>query len=96
MVAGYGPPWCWAATTATPVGQPLQTIRPATRSAITFPPHGGELLFHFVLEGEVVLQRGGDHALEACDAFVIPAGEAWGLRDGSAGLRLLQVRLPGG
>ena len=73
-----------------------RVIRPATRSAITFPPHGGELLFHFVLEGEVVLQRGGDHALEACDAFVIPAGEAWGLRDGSAGLRLLQVRLPGG
>ena len=33
VVAGHGPPWCWAATTATPVGQPLNTIRPATCSS---------------------------------------------------------------
>jgi quercetin dioxygenase-like cupin family protein len=72
-----------------------QVIRPAARTGLTCPPHRGELLFNFVLEGEVVLQRGGDHPLEACDAFVIPAGEAWALKDGSAGLQLLQVRLPG-
>lgn len=30
VVAGYGPPWCWAGATATPVGQPLTRTRPAS------------------------------------------------------------------
>src|SRR5947209_2355613 len=28
VVAGHGPPWCWAQGTATPVGQPVNTTRP--------------------------------------------------------------------
>src|SRR6201993_1900608 len=31
VVAGYGPPWVMAGATATPVGQPPKTTRPAKR-----------------------------------------------------------------
>jgi quercetin dioxygenase-like cupin family protein len=45
----------------------------------------------------VTLQRGGaDHALGPADAFVIPAGEAWGLSAAADDLELLEVLLPAG
>ena len=28
VVAGHGPPWCWAHVVATPVGKPSKTTRP--------------------------------------------------------------------
>ncbi len=71
-----------------------RVIRPAGQDEIVFAPHTGELMFAFVLEGAATLQRGGDHGVKACDSFVIPAGEGWGLTKASADLQLLQVVLP--
>ena len=71
-----------------------RVIRPAGASRLAAPAHQGELLFGFLLEGSAVLERQGDHALGACDAFVIPAGEAWGLHGCSDDLALLEVVLP--
>lgn len=53
-----------------------------------------ELLFGFVLDGSAILACRGEHALAGGDAFVVPLGEAWGVRAG-AGLRLLEVYAPG-
>jgi mannose-6-phosphate isomerase-like protein (cupin superfamily) len=69
-------------------------LRPADVDRLNSPAHQGELLFGFVLEGTAVLEREGDHPLCGGDAFVIPAGEAWGLRRGSKDLELLQVVVP--
>jgi hypothetical protein len=55
--------------------------------------HGAELLFHFVLRGEVTLDD--EHRLTATAAFVVPAGQPFGWSDASADLELLQVALPG-
>lgn len=71
-----------------------RVFRPAVARSMDVLPHGGELLFGFVLKGAVTLKRQGDHPLSACDAFVIPAGESWGLADASADLSLLEVVLP--
>lgn len=56
--------------------------------------HRGELLFAVLLEGSAWLEHQGRHALRSCDAFVIPAGQAWGLEDASPELVLLLVSLP--
>jgi hypothetical protein len=64
------------------VADVLQDIAPA------------DLLFGFVLHGSAVLEHAGEHPLEACDAFVIPPGQPWGLRAASPDLELLQVALP--
>lgn len=69
-------------------------IRPAAARGFAVQPHQGELLFGFLLEGSAVLDRNGAHALGPADAFVIPAGEAWGLSEASADLALLEVILP--
>ena len=74
----------------------IRVIRPASKSGITFAPHAGELMFAFVLEGKATLERSGHHALSSCDAFTIPAGEAWALSNCSTDLELLQVVLPAG
>ncbi|HEX2817529.1 MAG TPA: hypothetical protein VHN39_14125, partial [Phenylobacterium sp.] len=71
-----------------------RVIRPASARAFTAPPHTGELLFGFLLEGSAILDHAGAHPLGPADAFVIPAGEAWGLSDASADLALLEVMLP--
>jgi quercetin dioxygenase-like cupin family protein len=72
-----------------------RVIRPATARGFTAPPHGGELFFGFLLEGSVTLDHAGARApLQPTDAFVIPAGEAWGLSDASDDLALLEVVLP--
>ena len=71
------------------------TLRPTSRTdRLEVAPHAGEFLFGFLLEGSAVLERRGDHALGPADAFVIPAGEAWALREASSDLQLLQVVLP--
>jgi mannose-6-phosphate isomerase-like protein (cupin superfamily) len=71
-----------------------RVIRPASAKGFAAAPHDGELLFGFVLRGSVVLDRAGSHALDACDAFVIPAGETWSLNRASDDLELLEVVLP--
>jgi uncharacterized protein YjlB len=73
-----------------------RVIRPAGANGFAAPPHTGELLFGFLLEGSATLRHAGAHALGPADAFVIPAGEAWGLSDASADLALLEVILPAG
>ncbi len=72
----------------------VRTLRPAGATRLIMPAHDGELLFGFLLEGAAVLEFRGEHTLGPADAFVIPAGEAWGLRDCSENLELLEVRAP--
>ena len=74
----------------------VRTIRPAGARAFTAPPHAGEFFFGFVLEGAATLDCRGAHPLGPTDAFVIPAGEAWGLSGASDDLQLLEVMLPAG
>jgi len=66
-------------------------LRPGRSNRLTAPAHHDELLFGFVLGGSAVLEFGGDHALGEANAFVIPPGHAWALRDASADLTLLQL-----
>jgi mannose-6-phosphate isomerase-like protein (cupin superfamily) len=61
------------------------------RGSVEVPAHVGELVFGFVLEGSAALDREGTHPLGPTDAFVIPPGEAWHLRDASPDFRLLHV-----
>ena len=73
-----------------------RVLRPAGAGTLDAPAHHGELRFGVVLEGAAVLQCRGMHPLSACDAFVIPAGEAWGLRDCGPDLALLEIMAPAG
>ncbi len=68
----------------------VRTIRTA-RVPLTFPPHGEELAFGFVLAGTARLDCRGDHRLAAADAFVIPPSEPWNIGGASADFRLLHV-----
>ena len=72
----------------------VRTIRPAGARAFTATPHDGEFFFGFVLEGSATLDCRGGHALGPTDAFVIPAGEPWGLSEASDDLQVLEVMLP--
>jgi uncharacterized protein YjlB len=74
----------------------VRTIRPAGARAFTAPPHNGEFFFGFVMQGSATLQHAGAHPLSATDAFVIPAGDAWGLSQASDDFELLEVMLPAG
>lgn len=69
----------------------VRTLRPGTSPVVAFPPHDGELVFGFVLEGSARLHYRGAYSLGPADAFVIPPGEPWSLSNASDGLRLLQV-----
>ena len=71
-----------------------RVLRPAGAAAFTEGGHHGELQFGFLLEGRAVLECEGSHPLGPCDAFVIPPGEAWGLRECSKDLMLLEVVSP--
>ena len=71
-----------------------RTLRPAGAHSFFAPPPSGELMFGFLLAGSATLEARGGHALGPADAFVIPAGVAWGLSGASADLELLQVELP--
>jgi uncharacterized protein YjlB len=68
-------------------------LRPGGSTRLASSAHDGELLFGFLLEGDAVLERQGDHRLSSGDAFVIPAGEDWALRNASPDLALLQVEV---
>jgi quercetin dioxygenase-like cupin family protein len=67
-----------------------RTLRPGGPD-VAVPPHDGELVFGFVLEGSVRLEYGAVHALGPADAFVIPPGEAWRMTAPSDDFRLLHV-----
>ena len=58
--------------------------------------HTGDILFTFVMEGEVTLNGDsqGAHRLEAGDAYVIPPHTKTSLTDRSGDLELLEVALP--
>ena len=60
-------------------------------SPADYPPHDGELVFGFVLEGQAELGFEGSHLLEPADAFVIPPGQPWQITAASPDLRLLHV-----
>lgn len=68
-----------------------RVIRPTNAATIVFPPHFGELVFGFVLDGSARLGFSGDHQLGPADAFVIPPHEAWSLAQCSAEFRLLHI-----
>ena len=63
----------------------------APQGRLDFPPHDGELVFGFVLDGSAVLEFGGGHELTAADVFVIPPGKPWRLSEASPDLCLLHV-----
>jgi quercetin dioxygenase-like cupin family protein len=65
----------------------VRTIRGST----SFAPHGGELVFGFVLGGSAHLDFGDGYHLGAGDAFVIPPQVPWGVDGQSSDFRLLHV-----
>lgn len=89
--------WHGADAQATPVGDAsgglaeARMLRPGAAPVITVPPHGGELVFGFVVQGSVRLDHGEGHRLGPADSFVIPPREAWSLAEASGDLRLLHV-----
>ena len=66
----------------------VRVIRPAGASEVAVPPHDGELVFGFVLDGTASLMGS---ALTPDDAFVVPPREPWTLGEMSDGFRLLHV-----
>jgi mannose-6-phosphate isomerase-like protein (cupin superfamily) len=68
----------------------VRTIR-GNDSQLAFPPHAGELVFLFVLEGNATLHFRGSHPVTADESFVIPPGEPWTIDGASDDLRLLHV-----
>jgi quercetin dioxygenase-like cupin family protein len=71
----------------------LRTIKPAQGQVIAFPPHPGELVFGFVLDGRATLAAapGDEHELAPGDAFAIPPRQPWSLRRPSGDFRVLHV-----
>ena len=95
-----GSPWtAWHGAEAQPTAMreasaglvDARTLRPGAEPVIAVPPHNGELVFGFVLDGSARLDRDAGHCLGPADAFVIPPGEAWRLTDASEEFRLLHV-----
>jgi mannose-6-phosphate isomerase-like protein (cupin superfamily) len=58
---------------------------------IRFPPHDGELVFGFVLDGAARLELDTADAVHAGDAFVVPPSQPWSLREMSPDFRMLHV-----
>jgi mannose-6-phosphate isomerase-like protein (cupin superfamily) len=69
----------------------LAEVRTIRGSSIRFAPHGGELVFGFVLDGSAHLHFADGFALGSGDAFVIPPGAPWSLNQTSNDFRLLHV-----
>lgn len=69
----------------------VRTVRPGGASSIFFPPHEGELVFGFILDGAADLDIVEGARLTAADAFVIPPGQGWRLAGLTPDLRLLHV-----
>jgi quercetin dioxygenase-like cupin family protein len=66
----------------------VRTIRRGSASTLDVPPHDGELVLGFVLDGRARLV---DIDLGPADAFVIRPSEAWSLKDMSEDFRLLHI-----
>ncbi|HEY0311209.1 MAG TPA: hypothetical protein VGC56_01800 [Allosphingosinicella sp.] len=66
-----------------------RVVRLGAQAVVDVPPHEGELVFGFVLEGSVRLGEG--QPLGPADSFVVPPGKAWRLREASEDFRLLHV-----
>lgn len=80
----------------------VQVVRPVPAAPDDAPParwtrHDGDILFTFVMAGEMTLEGEGKtpFRLSPGDAFVIPPGLATRYADTTAGLELLEVSLPG-
>jgi quercetin dioxygenase-like cupin family protein len=73
----------------------VRAVRARGGAVATFAPHGGELLFLFVLKGEVGLDGRtlGRHRLQVNDSCVVPAGADYALA-ADAGAEMLEVTLP--
>lgn len=69
----------------------VRTVRRGVAPTIDFPPHDGELVLGFVLEGSAQIDHGRCENIGPADAFVIPPGEAWSLGEMSNDFRLLHV-----
>jgi quercetin dioxygenase-like cupin family protein len=69
----------------------VRIVKRGPSSVIAIPPHQGELVFGFVLEGSVQLDHGETYPLGPTDSFVIPPGEAWLMSEASVDFRLLYV-----
>jgi quercetin dioxygenase-like cupin family protein len=72
-----------------------RTLRPQHGDPLAFGGHRGELVFGFVLDGSATLEYRGMHEVAPADAFVIPPGHAWKLRQASPDFRLLHVTTTG-
>jgi quercetin dioxygenase-like cupin family protein len=90
-------PWHGAEAQATGVGAATRglaearVLKTGAAPLVAVPPHEGELVFGFVLQGSVRLEFGEPRPLGPADAFVIPPGEPWRLAEASDDLRLLHV-----
>ena len=90
-------PWLGAEAQATAVSEAssgraeARIVRPGAAPVVEMPPHAGELVFGFLLQGTARLEHGEALPLGPADAFVIPPGEAWGLAQMSPDLRLLHI-----
>ncbi|HMC91538.1 MAG TPA: cupin domain-containing protein [Allosphingosinicella sp.] len=89
--------WNGGEAQSTRVGQATggiaaaRIVRPGALPAIDVPPHDGELVFGFVLEGSARLQLGGEYPLGPGDSFAIPPEKAWRMHEASQDFRLLHV-----
>jgi quercetin dioxygenase-like cupin family protein len=68
-----------------------RVIRPGASPVIAVPPHDGELVFGFVLEGSAQLEHGEGHQLGPADSFAIPPDEPWSMTGMSEDFQLLHV-----
>jgi mannose-6-phosphate isomerase-like protein (cupin superfamily) len=66
-------------------------LRLGRASVIDMPPHDGELVFGFVLEGSARLRHDKIYPLGPADSFVIPPRAPWRLSEASGDFRLLHV-----
>ncbi|MBO6541391.1 MAG: cupin domain-containing protein [Rhizobiaceae bacterium] len=71
--------------------------RPVAGQVSPWTRHNGDILFNFVMSGEMTLEGEGKdpYRLNAGDAFVIPPGMATRYADATQDLELLEVSLPG-
>lgn len=67
----------------------VRTLRSGSKDTLDLPPHDGELVFGFVLDGSATLDGQGE--LCAADSFVVPPEQPWRLSDMSPDFRLLYV-----
>lgn len=66
-------------------------LKPGDDDIMSFPHHDGELVFGFLLAGNVTLDCGESHRLGPADCFVVPPSMPWTLSDPSPDFRLLHV-----